>query len=549
MLKSIQIKDYILIDELFLEFGEKLNVITGETGAGKSILINAIDIALGARANKEIIKTGKDKALIELTLTGKDISNLLDENGIDNLGDEIIITKEITQTGSRSRVNGTLVSQDFIKTLRELFVDIHSQHQTYSLLQQKNHLLLLDAYTKNLITDELNEYKNLYSYFLQINKQLAEAKNSCETTENQIDFLKFQIKEIEDAQITNPNEDEEIKNELNVLENLEKLKELTGGIYWALNNDETSILNGLSKIKYELSKAKCLDNSLSDTESELINTIEQLKEISISLREYSQNLNGDTEKLNNLQERLFLLDKLKRKYGDNLEAVIKTYEKLSDEYSAIENSTENVEKLEKEVKITEEKLLNLAEKLSQKRKEYSKILSSKILEKLKNLELNKSKFEISITPCELNETGIDRVEFLITTNISEDLKPLSKVASGGEISRVMLSIKSVFAEADEIGTLILDEIDTGISGKTSQSVAEEISMLANTHQIIIITHQAIIASKANNYIYVQKSQNSTTNVKIKTLTDDEKIKALAELASGSTDNASIDFAKTLLQNN
>ena len=274
--------------------------------------------------------------------------------------------------------------------------------------------------------------------------------------------------------------------------------------------------------------------------------MENLKEISSELRDYSQNLDNDTERLNEIQERIFLLDKLKRKYGGTLAEVLKNFEKLSEELSSIEFSTQNIEELEIQITSSRAELEKIAADISEKRKDYAKVLSVYIQEKLEKLELPKSRFEIAVTPKELSADGCDDVEFLISTNVSEDLKPLAKVASGGEISRVMLAIKSIFAQTDNIDTVIFDEIDTGISGRASQSVADEIVELSKYHQIILITHQAIIASKADKHFYVKKSQTDETKVEVYVLKDDNRIKALAELAGGDINDTSMEFARSLI---
>ena len=546
MLNKIFIKNYILIDEVELNLANGLNIITGETGAGKSILINAIDIAFGAKVGKEVIKTGAEKAIIELTLTNskQNLSELFEEYGIDNNEEEIILSKEITQTGSRSRVNGCLVNQEFIKIFRELFLDIHSQHQTYSFLQPKFHINLLDSYIKS---NKLNDYKKEFDEYKKMLSKLEELKIASQKTEDQIEFLKFQVNEIEEANLNSQTEDEDLNNELSVLENVEKLKELTGSSYWSLSGDDNSILEALFQIKASISKATSLDNSLESTESELLNAIEILKEISSNLRNYSSSLENDTERINQIQERLFVLDKLKRKYGGNIEKVIETGLKLRQELDGIEFSSQNIQILEKEIEEKKQELLSLAKKISEERKNYGTVLSSLIVEKLEKLELPKVRFEIGIEEIELSANGIDKVEFLISTNISEDLKPLAKVASGGEISRVMLAIKSIFAQSDNIDTVIFDEIDTGISGKTSQSVADEVKELAKYMQIIMITHQAIIASKSDKHLYVRKSQNEKTSVEITTLEGENKLRAIAELASGVITEQSLNFAKTLIK--
>ena len=548
MIKQLKLKDYILIDELTANFDAGLNVITGETGSGKSILISAIDLAFAPRVSKEVIKTGCEKAVIELVIDNQkhDLSKLFEENGIDDCGNEIILTKEITQNAVRTRVNGTLVNQDFIKHLRALFLDIHSQHQTYSFLQPKYHIVLLDEYAKELYGKELAEYREKYSAYKKLQEQLENAKNSANMTESQLEFLQFQVNEIDSAQIQGEDEDEKLSAELEVLENAEKLKELTGASYWALNSDDGSILEALTKIKQNVSKAASFDSSLEQLEQNLLDAMENLKDISSELRDYSQNLDNDTERLNAIQERLFLLDKLKRKYGGTLAEVLTTFEKLSAELSSIEFSTQNIEELEEKIAQSKAELEKIAADISEKRQNYAKVLSVYIQEKLEKLELPKSRFEISVKPKELSSDGCDDVEFLISTNVSEDLKPLAKVASGGEISRVMLAIKSIFAQTDNIDTVIFDEIDTGISGRASQSVADEIVELAKYHQIILITHQAIIASKADKHFYVKKSQTDETKVEVYVLKDDNRIKALAELAGGDINDTSMEFARSLI---
>lgn len=548
MIKQIKLKDYILIDELCANFDNRLNIITGETGAGKSIILNAIDLVFSSRVSKDVIKTGCDKACIEITLenTKHDLSKLFEENGIDNLGSEIIISKEITQNSVRSRINGTLVNQELLKRLRTLFVDIHSQHQTYTFLQPQYHINLLDSYGREDYGALLDEYKTKYIEYQTLLTALETAKSLANATESQIDFLKFQINEIEEANIQSVTEEDELNQELEVLENAEKLKELTGSSYWAINGDDGSILEALAKIKVDISKAAGFDSSLEEVNQQFVDAVENLKDLSSTLREYSQNLDNDTERLNEIQERLFIFDKLKRKYGGTLESVLQNYEQFSNELSTIEFSTQNIDKLEQEITKSKSELTEIASKITENRSNYAQVLSVLIQDKLAVLELPKARFEIKITPKELVQNGADNVEFMISTNVSEDLKPLAKVASGGEISRVMLAIKSIFAQNDDIDTVIFDEIDTGISGKATQSVADEIVELSKSHQVIVITHQAIIASKANKHFYVRKSQEDETKVEVYVLTGDNRIKALAELAGGTINEQSIEFAKSLL---
>lgn len=550
MINSIHIKNYILIDDLTIDFSSGLNVITGETGAGKSIIINAIDIALGAKVSSDVIKNNAEKAVIELFISAQnhDMLQMFEDNGID-YSEEIVISREITANSSRIRINGTIVNLAFIKEFKNLILDIHSQHETYAFLQPKTHIVLLDNYSKEIYGKQLVEYKNLYSEYLSLTKDLEKFKKIAEEAQNQIDFLDFQIKEIENANIVDINEEEELKNELKILENAESLKESTYSIYWALNGDDGNIIDALQKIKAEITRASRLDEDLTSTEEQLIDTVENLKDIAGTLRSYSESVSDNAERLDEIQERLYIFNKLKRKYGNSLEEILSTYEKLSKELESIELSGQKAEETKQKIEIVHKQLTELANFISENRQKEAKSLSKQVEQELEKLELPKARFEIRVKQTDLCSNGCDDVEFFITTNVSNDLAPLAKTASGGEISRVMLAIKTIFAQADNIDTVIFDEIDTGISGKAALSVSEEIANLAKFRQILLITHQAIIAAKANKHFLVTKNQGEETNVDIKALTDDEKVFALAGMASGGVDEHSLEFARTLLEKN
>ena len=548
MIKSVSVKNYILIDELTLNFDKGFNVFTGETGAGKSIIIGAIDVALGAKVTKDVIKTGTDKAFIELVISLDDVfdTSSLIENGIEIFDNELVISKEITQTSARSRINGVMVTQDFVKEIREKVLDIHTQHQSYNYVQQKNHIVLLDDFAPVSHRENVVLFKEKYNKYLSLNKKNDELKNLVSTVQQQEDFLKFQIKEIEDAQIDDINECENLEKELDILSNVEKLKELSYSSYWALYGEDANVVDALGTVKSNISKLSSMDDCISPLEEDFITAYETIKEVASQLRDYSDSKENDNERMDYICERLSLLEKIKRKYGNTLEEVYNTYEKLCNELSSIEVSQDELIELEKEIKAVETELSDLSLVISSSRKELAAVLSAAVTEKLECLELPKSKFEIEIQPCNMNERGVDRVEFMISTNVSEDVKPLAKTASGGEISRVMLAIKSIFAQADKTNTVIFDEIDTGISGKASQSVADEISNLAKSHQIILITHQPIIAAKASSHFYVRKEQADVTKVNVYNLDFENKVKAIALLSAGDINEESTAFAKKLL---
>lgn len=550
MIKTLEIKDFIIIDELKLEFDEGFNVITGETGAGKSIIINAIDLAFGSRASKDLIKTGKSRALIELTLKldSKFPNSFFDENGIERFENELVLSREISESGSRSRINGVLVTQDVIKNLREMVIDIHNQHMTYTYIQPKYHISLLDSYGDDVHQSLLYEFKNLYSSYVDILSKLEFAKNASQQSEQHVDFLKFQIDEIESAKIEDPNEDVKLAEELTVLSNVEKLKELTYSSYWTLYGDDACILDAIGKVKSNLSKAAEFDSNLQQYESDIINAQETLREVSSSLRNYAESLELDEQRLDELQQRIDILDKIKRKYGSTLQDVLDNFTKLQEEYNSIEFSQDEVIRLENLRNELVSKLTVSAEKLTDSRKKLALILSELLQNELEKLDMPKVRFEIEINSCDFSQNGTDVVEFLISTNISEEPKPLAKIASGGEISRVMLAIKSIFANTDAINTIIFDEIDTGISGNASQAVAQAITTLAKSHQIISITHQPIIAAKSDRHFYVAKTQEGSTKVKVYTLDELNKIKAIAVLAAGEVTEDSMNFAKQLIYN-
>ena len=548
MIKSVTVKNYILIDEITLEFDKGFNVFTGETGAGKSIIIGAIDTALGAKVSKDVIKTGKDRAYIELLIELKndfDLS-LFTDNAIEVTNNELIISREILTSTTRSRINGVMVTQEFIKEIREKLLDIHTQHQSYNYMQQKSHIVLLDNFALKPHRDNILLFKEKYTKYLSMQKRLKELTAHTESIKQQEEFLKFQVEEIENAQIENINECEELEKELDILANIEKLKELSYSSYWALYGDEGNIIDALGNIRANLSKLTRMDDSVQTIEEDFNNTYETLKEIANELRNYADSKENDNERMDEIGQRLSLLDKIKRKYGNTLEEVLNTYEKLTTELNNIEISQDETVKLEKEIKILNQELDSLSSTISSARKELAKVLSLAVTKELEKLELPKSRFEIEVTPAQMNENGIDRVEFLISTNVSESLKPLAKTASGGEISRVMLALKTIFAKADNTNTVIFDEIDTGISGKASQAVADSIANLAKSHQIILITHQPIIAAKASSHFYVKKEQTDVTKVKVYNLQNENRVKAIALLAAGEINEESESFAKNLL---
>ncbi|MBQ9150277.1 DNA repair protein RecN [bacterium] len=531
MLKSLTIKNFILLENATLNFTKGFNVLCGETGAGKSIIIKALDSVLGAKVSKDVIFNKDLPCYIEAIF--------------ENNGEETIVSREISSQ-SKFRLNGIMTSIDEIKELREKLADIHSQHQTYSYIQPKSHIHLLDNYIIKKspeFSELLKNYKENYLDFKEIEKKLNSLKENLQNNEREIEFLTFQLRELDDAAIKE-NEEEELKEELDILSNVQELKEGSYSSYYALYGDNQSIVEALGKIKYTISSLAELDKNLNDAQSALYDAFENLKDAANFLRDYSSNLELNPARLDELNERISLIQKLKRKYGANLD---EERDKIAKKLEELTGSDNNIEFLEENYNSLLSSLEILSESISEYRKRYSTELSGLIVEKLKNLELKEAQFEISIKEISKNEFGIDNVEFMISTNKNQSLAPLSRIASGGEISRVMLALKTIFALVDSVQTVVFDEIDTGISGITSNSVANSMLELASMSQIICITHQPIICAKADNFIWITKTHSNNTNIKIEILDDNKRLEALAQLASGEISQQTIDFAKTLIK--
>ena len=549
MIKHLFIKNYILIDELKLDFDPKFNAIIGETGAGKSIIISAIDIAFGAKASgKDVIKKNETSAIIEVVLNLNDNfnKNILIDNGITDFDNEIVLSREITQSSSRCRINGILVSLDFIRQFKTKLIDIHSQHQTYTYMSPKYHIHLLDNFDKTNHQIFFNDYKEVFIQYQSLNNELKELQNTSILNQNQIDFLKFQIDEIQSANIVSDDEDEKITSKLQILEDSEKLKEYTYNAYNALYEDEENIIDKLGFVKNNIQKCLSSDSYFEPIYESLENVYEILRDSSSQIRSYFDNISFDEQTFNELNERIVILNKLKRKYGPSIKDVLINLQKFQDEYDKIECKDEKINEIKSKIANLLPKLESSSQILTQSRQNLAARLSKMMEKALIKLELPKTKFEVKLTKTDFGEFGVDNVEFMLSTNVSEEVKPLAKVASGGEISRVMLALKTIFAHADNVDTCIFDEIDTGISGKASISVSNAINVLSKTHQVICISHQPIIMSRADNILYVSKTQNDETEIKVKKLNEVEKIQAIAMLAGGKINEETIKFAKDLI---
>jgi len=552
MIKTLFIKNFALIDKLEISFDKRLNILTGETGSGKSLIIGAIDLAFGARASKDQVKTGKNKAYIELTLNPNNDFPLeiLEENGIELTEENsIIISREITSSSTKSRINGVLVSQNYIQGLRKYFLDIHTQNESYNYVNPTLRIELLDNCGQEVYGRILKDYRESFNNLKKTQKELEDLRTAAQEHSQKIDFLKFQIDEIKKTNIDDASEYNELINERSVLLNAEDLKNLAYSSYNLLYGEDESITDVLANIENKLIKACEFDEKLLGFTEIISSNAINLKEVSSELRNYSENLETNPQKLHEVEGRIEILYGIKKKYGPELSDALEKLAGFEAELEKINFSDEKIIKLSVLVEDLEKNTRNLAENLSESRKKLADKLSGMVQDELRKLEMQKVRFCVFVEDLkELTQKGIDSVEFLISPNIGEPLKPLVKIASGGEISRVMLAIKSIFARSDKVNTVIFDEIDSGISGKASQAVAEAFARLAESHQILCITHQSIIAAMADRHIYIQKAQdNAATSVSAEILDKEARLTAISALASGLTkDEDVLNFAQKLL---
>lgn len=565
MLKTLYVKDYALIGQINAEFGPGLNIITGETGAGKSILIDAMSLLLGERASTEVVRKGAQKSVVEgiFDLSGnKNVAKILEENDIEVLP-ELIMRREISLKGNnRCFLNDTPVTLNIIKDIGDLLVDLHGQHEHQSLLRTETHIDFLDEFgaTENLHKN----YEKHYSRLNGVSGELAELRKKENTLKEKKDIYLFQIKEI-DAVSPEEGEEEKITEELNILENSERLSELASSVYESLYESENSVNDLLGRIKNDLEELLEIDKSFSEADSECESAVTLVNDIAEFVRNYRSKIDIDPDHLEELRNRLGAINMLKKKYGGSVKALMEHRRKIGEEFDLAENYADSIERLESEISKLRIDCGKSAGILSAKRKEISKKVEKEIRESLANLGIENSVFKVEInhTPAgnegeefiivdgkrlKYGASGCDRVEFFISTNPGEDPKPLAKVASGGEISRVMLALKSILAKSDKLPLLIFDEIDTGVSGRIAQKVGHALKNLAGFHQVIAITHLPQIAGLADYHFAVEKSlSDERVSSSIKKLDREDRIKEVAKLMSGEKiTEASLNGARELM---
>ena len=548
MLKSFEVKDYALIEHISVEFGNGLNIITGETGAGKSILIDAMSLLLGERASTEVIRKGAQKSFVEGIFNAKGnkrVKYLLEENDVD-FNDELIIRREISLKGTnRCFINDTPVNLNLVKEVGNLLVDLHGQHEHQSLLRTETHIDYLDEFGS--YQELLVQYKFLYSKLLNKESELKDLKEKENSIKEKKDFYSFQIKEIDNI---SPQEEEEVKliDELKILENSEKLVELTSEIYQLLYESDNSVQDALSKVRNYLQKLSEIDKTFSEALNQSDSVLAQIDDISNLVRSYNSKLNLNPEEVETKRERLGVINLLKKKYGGSLKSILEYRKKIGEEFELAENFAGKINELSKNILELRKNAGAVAKKISQKRIQTAKQVKKGIEETLKELGIPNPEFKTEINNQQTEKDngvfvdgkfyaatskGIDEMEFFISTNPGEDLKPLAKVASGGEVSRIMLALKSTLAKNDKLPLLIFDEIDVGVSGRIAQKVGNALKNLSTYHQIISITHLPQIASQADHHYSIEKvTQNDRVISSIKKLPESERITEVAKLLSG-----------------
>lgn len=551
MLLELNIENFAIIENMKIEFEPGLNVLTGETGSGKSIIIDSLGLVLGQRANKDIIKKGKDRAFIEAVFSSYDeeTKDLLLEYGIES-GDLVVVSKEIREKGPTiTRVNNRTVTSQILSKISSRLIDIFAQHESISLMDNKNQLKLIDDFSGKDQGELLENLKDLVHEINFLKNEYYEKSTMEQNKDREIDLLEYQIKEIEDAGLSDY-DDEELYDDFNVLNNMtDTLIKLSEAKSLINEGYETSSLEDiLDKVIANIVEVTRYNKDLKEVEENLEDIRFRISDIAKDLDRYVSSSEVDEERLQFLRERIDLVNNLKLKYGNNVKAINSFYEEISERLRFLQNFEDNLNKLLKEIEEKEAEALVLAEKISQKRKKTSEILEKKVEEEINKLNIKDAKFKIEIKEKELSFDGIDKIEFLIAPNLGQDLMPMAKVASGGEMSRIMLGFKSIIAEKDNIPTLVFDEIDTGISGKTAQIVGNKIKEVSKDRQVIVISHLPQIVALADTHFAIKKDVvNNSTISTIDKLSYDERVNEVARLIGGmNVSEIAIETAKEMI---
>ncbi|MCC0632008.1 DNA repair protein RecN [Clostridioides sp. ZZV15-6388] len=538
MILELYMKNCALVEELRLGIDKNLNILTGETGSGKSIIIDALGLCLGEKYDRSFLRKGTDKGLVEAIFFSDNVylKKVLDENDIsiedDNL---LVITRLIYSDGkSTARVNGRTVKVSFLKEIASTLIDIHGQHQNQALFNKDTHLKFLDLFGENELDKFKADYRKVYYKYSEVKRalnSLTENKDDMQI-QREIDLLRFQINEIEAANL-NKNEYEDLLKQRDVYRNSEKIYNNLNLSYSKLHNGEYNVIDLIGIASKELNDISKYDSVLSEYSETIERIMYELQDISSDIRNYKDNIDFEPYELEQIELRIDEINNLRRKYGDSIEAIFEYYEKTKDRLDEILNRDERVEQLKNQLIKIEEELKIKAIKLTKARNKVAIQLEEILLDELKSLNMKNVMFKVNFEESSFTINGIDDIEFMISFNLGEDIKPIYKVASGGEMSRFMLAFKTILADIDDIDTLVFDEIDTGISGIAAQIVGEKLSDIAKKKQIICITHLPQIAANADTHYCIEKdTSNNRTFTNVKKLNQSQRKNEIARLIAG-----------------
>lgn len=536
MLINIHVKDFAIIDDVEVDFKDKLNILSGETGAGKSIIIDSINVAIGARVATNMIRKDADYALVEVVFHTEDkyIIDKIKSYDIPIDNGEIIISRKILKNRSISRINGETVTLRIVKDITSLLIDIHGQHEHQALLYKDKQLDIVDQYAKEEIGNIKKQLREEYKKYTEKKDKLKDLTIDEDKRLREISFLEYEINEIQSANLKK-GEDETLTAEYKRMANAKNIVESLALVYdLTSDGSSSSAIEKIGRSNKYLLKAEEYDPEIKELSTQLQDVESLLNDFNRELSSYLSDLNNEDSELEEVEKRLDIINHLKAKYGNTMEEVFLYLEKQEKKLEEYKNYDKILEDLKKDIKETEKKVLSFSESLSSIRQKKAKELSKKLIKSLEDLNFNHVKFDIKFTRLlEYHVNGFDDVEFLISTNPGEELKSLANVASGGELSRVMLGIKTVLSDKDKIYTLIFDEIDAGISGRTAQKVSEKLSTIANKHQVLCITHLPQIAAMADTHYIIEKvSDKKTTNTNIRELSEEESVEEIARILGG-----------------
>ncbi len=545
MLQNLHVKNLALIDETEVEFTNGLNILSGETGAGKSIIIGSINLALGEKVSKEMLRDNGETAFVELIFHVENENTIakLKALDVDPEDGTVILSRKITSGRAVGRVNGEAVSVSRMKEIASLLIDIHGQHEHQSLLSKRKHLEILDAYAKDAIGDKKGKTAEAYRRYRLLKDEWEHSNVDAEERKRELSFLEYEVKEIEDAQLHN-GEDEELEQQYRRFSNGKKIMEGVNGAYAVTGGEMENASEMIGRAVRELSAVSSYDEAVAGLEGQLAEIDNLLSDFNHEISSYISDTDFDEEAFYQIEKRLDLINHLKSKYGNTITEILNEYDEKQKRIQVLSDYDSYLADMERDLTKSKEELEQFCSELSEIRKKEAVKLTKAIRKALLDLNFLDVTFEMKFDRTEdYTASGYDAPEFLISTNPGEPVKPLGKVVSGGELSRIMLGIKTVMAETDEIESLIFDEIDSGISGRTAQMVSEKMNLLGKNHQIICITHLPQIAAMADSHYLIEKSvENQSTHSRIHKLDQEQSVKELARMLGG------VEITDTVIQN-